>query len=392
MLKYNFLLLLLLVGVTGLSAQITLTADNYGSQDTVILLDTFYADSTPFINPPQGGADQVWDYSDRTLELVGANENFPIGEDTCFAGATSFSFSNTSFQGFVYPLKSYETTNASGRIIIGQKLEEQKFSLLQVTGNPADTLTFLEDAPEVNFPFIRFPATFGSSFVDTTSGASPFALTVAAFGLNNTPGAEQSITVKHLDVIGYGTVILPQSDGSVTEPLEVLLIRDSTVVTETYTLGGAPAPAALLQAFGLMDVNVTSRVSYFFQAKGRGRSVARFSEGSFDGEITFRFDVRDVAPGTTTATRRPEVIKLTLFPNPVRPGDNIRLSGRTDLIGGTARLLDLQGRVITEQVFNGFSGEAVELFVPATTKPGLYFYQLLSQNGQPVGLGKVMVR
>lgn len=390
---YYFIYFFLLLGANGLSAQITLTADNYGSRDTVILQDSVFADSTLLVAPPQGGADQVWDFSDLDLNLLSVNLNFPVADDdTCFTGTTTFRNTSLNFQGFVYPARDYEITNDSGRYTRGQKVPAAKFSLLQVTGNPADTLAFSALNIELNAPFIRFPATFGSAFVDTIIINNPFALTVSGFGLNMTPGNEHTETVYHRDIIGYGTIILPQSDGSVTEPLEVLLSRDSTVTTATYTLGGAPAPPALLQAFGLMEVNVSTRVSYFFHAKGVGRSVARFLAVNDNGEDKFEFSARTVPPGTTTGIRNHELLHLKPFPNPVSPGESIKLAGGTELNAGTLRLLDLQGRVISEQTFQHSFGNYSELLVPATAKAGLYFYQLSNRAGRPVGVGKVMVR
>lgn len=387
------LLLAVLITAGGLTAQITLTAENYGSLDTIRLADTAYIDTLLFDAPPATGADRVWDYSDRTLDgIADVFRERAYSNDSCFAGANATFDITYNFQGFPYPGQGFTGTDSSGRYVLGSTVTETSFSLLQVTGNPADTLTFVADKVETYDPFIQFPSTFGDSFVDTTTVTGKFELTVAAFGLNKTPGSRDIFGVTYRDIVGYGTLILPQGDGSVTEPLEALLVRDSTVDRTTYSLGGAPAPAALLGAFGLTDTTITTRVVYYFHVKGRGRTAARFSPRSGVDAGKYALIVRTVAPGTTTSVRAPEVNALTLYPNPVRAGGSLRLGGQTTITDGTLRLLDVSGRAVSEVRFQNVAAGDTELRIPASARPGLYLYQLADRRGRTVGIGRVMVR
>lgn len=387
-----FFLLLLACTATGLSAQITLTAENFGTLDTVLLEQTIYADSDVY-SPPRGGANQVWDFSDASPDLFSTSFNFLPPNDTCFGGATSAFNNPRMLQAFVIPATAYETTNQEGRFIVGDKVLETKFPLVTITGGVNDTLAFSAVSIERMDPVVRFPLTADVENIDTTIEALPFELTVAGFGLTNTPGAQLAESRFYKEVIGYGTLILPQSDGSVTEPLETLLVRDSVATTVTYTLGGAPAPGALLAAFGLQETNESYQIAYFFYVKGLGRAACYFARTDRSpGAQQFQLNFRDVPPGTTTGTNNIELLNLSLSPNPVRPGENLRLTGVADLASGSVRLLDQQGRIISERTFRNANGTILDLPVPVATPSGLYFYQLINDSGQPVGVGKIMVR
>jgi hypothetical protein len=381
----------LLLGVTSLSAQITLTADNFGLGDTIAALDTVYLDNRIVVDPPQGGENMVWDYSDVVSDTIEILENTPVGEDTIFAGAISVSEAEREFQDFVFPVFNYEGANENGRFYLGETSPGAKFPLLSITGGANDTLAFPSYTLADSTPITRLPLSFGTSYVDSIVRVVPFTLTVAARQLDRVPGAQIENTAYHTDVIGYGTLILPQPGGTVTEPLEALLVRDSVVTLTTYTLGGGPAPAQLLGAFGLREVNRFVDVRYGFLVKGLGRAAARFQTPGID-TVNFRFSYRRVPAGTTTAIPGSSVSKLAFYPNPVRPGDVLRLSGGPELTAGTAYLIDARGRTVGQQRITTIPGGALEIEVPGGTAPGLYFYQLSDRSGQPVGIGKVRVR
>lgn len=394
MLKHYFfsLFVLFLGTTTSLSAQITLTADNYGVQDSVILSDTLYFEGGFVADIPMGGENQVWDYSSALPDSLFIFSFQPVPEeDTCFVGAQTQGAVNFFFQAFRFPGVRYTAYEEGGRFNVGSKTNGAKFPLTAITGSPMDTLNILPRTIRAKETLIPFPATFGTiaqdSFVRTTS----LELSVAAFGLNRTPSAQIVTTRKTVEVIGYGDLILPALTGVPSEPLEALLVSETTVDVANYTLAGGPAPAALLQAFGVSQNETTTETSYFFHVKGLGRSAARLLP--IAGSTDYLFQFRRVPPGTTTSVGNVnKPAPLSFFPNPVRPGEIIQLTTPTGVSGGMVRLLDLQGRTISENAFNAFPGDRVGFRVPATVKPGLYFQQVVDQGGRLVGVGKVVVR
>lgn len=390
---YHFLLFVLFVSATtSLSAQITLTADNYGVQDSVVLRDTLYREGGFVPEIPTGGENQVWDYSSVQPDSLFVLSFEPVPEeDTCFVGAQTQGAVNFFFQAFLFPGVRYTAYEEGGRFNVGSKTNGAKFPLTAVTGSPMDTLNILPRTVRAKETLIPFPATFGTiaqdSFVRTTS----LELSVAAFGLNRTPSAQIVTTRKTVEVIGYGDLILPALSGVPSEPLEALLVRETTVDVANYTLAGGPAPAPLLQAFGVSQNETTTETSYFFHVKGLGRSAARLLPTA--GSTDYRFQFRRVPSGITTSvnsisSREP----LRFSPNPVRPGEVLRVSTPDGVTGGTLRLLDLQGRSITENPFRSLPGDNIEFRIPATVRAGLYFQQLVDERGRLVGVGKVLVR
>lgn len=390
---YYLLLFVLAIGATStLSAQITLTAENYGVQDSVVLLDTLYQVSNFVPDIPQGGENQVWDYSNLTSDSIDIFTSLEVPEeDTCFAGAQAFFPVTFAFQAFRYAGFTYTTYTADGRFDVGIKTDGAKFPLTAVTGNPLDTLAILPRSGGFRETIIPFPATFGTISRDTFDQTANLELSVGAFGLNQTPAASAQSTTRTTEVIGYGDLILPGLADVPSAPLEALLIQQTTVEVTTYTLAGGPAPAALLQAFGAVQNDTFTRVNYFFHVKGLGRSAANLQ--LIPGTSTYFFQFRRVPPGTTTSlssVRSPEPLRFS--PNPVRPGEVLGLTLPAEVTGGALRLLDLQGRIVTENTFNAAPGGNVEVRVPATVKAGLYVQQVVDRQGRLVAVGKVLVQ
>jgi hypothetical protein len=391
---YCFFLFALVVSATAsLSAQITLTADNYGVQDSVILRDTLYYEGAFVPEIPMGGENQVWDYSNVQIDslTIFLYDAVPE-EDTCFATAQTVNYGTSSFQAFTYPSARYTAYEEGGRFDVGVKTDGAKFPLTAITGNPLDTLAVLPRTTSFRSTLISLPSTFGTITRDTFDQSAPLEITVAAFGLNRTPATQDLNTVRTVEVIGYGDLILPARAGFSSGPLEALLVKTTTVAVNTYTLAGGPAPPALLQAFGVSQNESVVVENYFFQVKGMGRSAANIQQRT-PGSGDYQFRYRRVPPGITTglgSINKPE--PLSFFPNPVRPGGVLRLTAPADVTGGVVRLIDLQGRTITESTFSTLAGDTIEFGVPVSVKPGLYFQQVVNARGRLVGVGKVLVQ
>ena len=390
---YHFILIVLLISATSaLSAQITLTAENYGVQDSVILSDTLYYEGAFAPDIPTGGENQTWDYSAVQADNFISILSLPVPEeDTCFAGAQSLRTVNFVFQAFQYPGFGYTAYEEGGRFELGFKTAGAKFPLTAITGNPMDTLDILPRISPTRETLIPFPATFGTIAQDTFVQTAPLELTVSAFGLNQTPAAQTVTTTNTVEVIGYGDLILPTLSGVPSEPIEALLARVTTVNVANYTLAGGPAPAALLQAFGVSQNETTTTVNYFFHIEGMGRSVARLL--SFNGNTQYRFEFRGVPPGVTSSVDNVGSLEpLRFSPNPVHPGEVLQLTTPVGVSDGILRLLDIQGRTITENPFRSFPGDNIDFRIPATVGPGLYIQQVLNERGQLVSVGKVLVQ
>lgn len=389
--SYYLLLFVLAIGTTTtLSAQITLTAENYGVQDSVILNDTLYYEGAFAPDIPMGGENQTWDYSAVQADSLISLTFFPVPEeDTCFLGAQTLRPINFAFQAFEYPGTGYTSYEEGGRFNLGFKTDGAKFPLTAITGNPMDTLDILPRISPARETLIPFPATFGTIAQDTFVQTAPLEITVSAFGLNRTPAAQIFTTTNTVEVIGYGNLILPELAGVSSQPLEALLARVTTVEVANYTLAGGPAPAALLQAFGVSQNETNTTVNYFFHVEGVGRSVARLV--SINGN--YRFEFRKVPPmAPSSVDNLVSLEPLQFSPNPVRPGEVLQLTTPVGVSDGMLRLLDIQGRTVAENSFRSLPGDNINFRIPATVMPGLYIQQVLNERGQLVSVGKVLVQ
>lgn len=387
---YLSLLFLVLAGTAALPAQITLTADNYGVQDSVILLDSIYFDGRNVPDFPTAGENQTWDYSGLQVDSFYVNTYQEVPEDdTCFVGAQTLVPITFSFQAFSYPGFGYTSYEDSGRFDRGIKTDGAKFPLTAVTGSNQDTLAILPRVEAGRETLIPFPATYGTTSRDSFNLTASLELSVAAFGLNRTPAAQHYATTRTSEIIGYGDLILPAIPGAPSEPLEALLMKTTIVNAVTYTLAGGPAPPTLLQAFGARQNDTLTDVIYYFHVKGMGWSAARILVPG--GQSTYEFQMRKVVPGTTTGVNRFSPKPISLYPNPVRPGESLFLTIPAEVSSGTMRLIDARGRVVTERMFRAYPGENIEFPIPPALKPGLYFQQVTDQAGQLMGIGKVMV-
>lgn len=76
--------------------------------------------------------------------------------------------------------------------------------------------------------------------------------------LNNTPCYRKTSSTYSNSVLGWGKVRVKNANGMPTAYMNVLVIRRSESITDSFYIGGSPAPASLLTAFGLSQGMVTN--------------------------------------------------------------------------------------------------------------------------------------
>ncbi|MDV7400435.1 hypothetical protein RZS08_53970, partial [Arthrospira platensis SPKY1] len=106
-----------------------------------------------------------------------------------------------------------------------------------------------------------------------------FNLTVSSFGLNNSPGQFVQYLEKKDSVVGSGDLIIPTLNGA-SIPYPILLVKSQTNVIDSVFLGGAPAPAALLMAFGLTQGSSYTDNYYYFYSPNFERPLMQLSMNS----------------------------------------------------------------------------------------------------------------
>ncbi|MCB0579171.1 MAG: hypothetical protein KDD10_07665 [Phaeodactylibacter sp.] len=238
---------------------------------------------------------------------------------------------------------------------------------------------------------IRFPLNFGDSWRYDNTTTTNFNVTVAAFGLQDTPASQVSRDSVNLSVVGYGTLILPNPSGIGTVSIEALMIERNRHLTYNYFLGGQPAPQLMLDLFGLQQGRTENITRYFFYAKGLPRSAANIRLDQ-DGNIilfTIPDDLQDViSSGKAQAV---EPVAIQAFPSPVRAGELLSVRLPFDVFNGAFELFDAYGRQAAAWPVDAVQGQMLQHALPGHMPAGLYVLRIRAENKQVRGIGKLNV-
>ncbi len=219
------------------------------------------------VTVPVGGENQNWDFSalSETASYVNGGSSYIVPSNAAFPSSTYSFVSSSSFtvSGVSSPAVASTTYNElsdAGIFALGYSQNAAtSIPVASIGATISYAIQNLNYTGTTKYPNVIFPAKFGNAIV-TTSGivqTSNFAVTAAAFGLNNTPGQTKITTSVQQDILASGTANL-KGIGKV----RVLVVKNSYSNQTNYFLGGAPAPAALLTNLGVTDGATTTGTTY----------------------------------------------------------------------------------------------------------------------------------
>lgn len=370
--------------ISPLVAQITIDESNF-------IRPPFYTDTVVVsqgtnLSSPTTGSDQVWDYSSLQMDFLSESEHFDGTNDPEMPGATGYYPSNLTFQFFLIPNLVYETVDQEGWYIRGYKAGNSSNDISFVTGSAGDTLRF-PPATKVfdeKILWTKFPMNYEDEWTTTRTEITDFELTVAAFGLDKTPGYRKQFTTDNRKVTGSGQVTLPSLDGSPIYPIDALMVEGDVTRVDSFFLGGAPAPQALLDAFGLVQGGTSVFNGFFLYAPGFGSAVLFGGIGT-PGVYQYRPQVNNII----SSVREVTVPQLASFPNPISAGESLTIEMETIPMNGNVSLLDFTGRMVHAQAFESPTGQSLQINVPSELGKGMYVFQVHDGQGQLTGVGKV---
>ncbi len=377
-----------------LAAQITIERDDFilSPNDTVL----FWVEEDPsLIEFPTAGIDQVWDYRNlafdpnsnfRYLFTAGTSPELP---DANIVGSSRIP---TSLDGVFFDVAFQAVVDEQGYRTIGRIDEAEKVSLAAMTGGPTDSINFVRTVNEYASPVwdSQFPLRYEDEILGDLELRNNFLLSVAAFGLNNVPGSAAVLTAMERKTTGWGKLLVTNPvDGQEIE-LDVLLVEDVSTLRDTFTLAGAPAPDALLQAFGLAQGRERERREYFFWAKDYRTAVLRFylsPEGLESVELNK--NIRQVI-SSTRQVDAPEV-SLQVAPNPSSDYCSV-VFDKPETGVWTLRLFNALGQAVKTQRLvegRGMMNQNLELsHLPA----GIFHLVLMDESGAIRGREKISIR
>lgn len=375
-----------------LNAQITIERSDYLLEigDTTFFWMTPSPDNIPL---PTEGEDLVWDYSTVNFSTNAPFRFYhPAGTDANFADANIVVATSTTgfIPGLTLPVTFVSRLDEEGHRTLGRIDSPAAVPLAGTTGGPNDSLNFTGTVNIYESPVIDayFPMNYNDSQTGILTARNPFLLTVAAFGLDHTPGSGDFLFTNSINVVGWGTLQVPDVDGGDAIELEVLLRKDVTIIVDTFTLGGAPAPQALLDAFGLTQGRVRESTEYSFWAKGLDAAVMVFTLES-DGSRIVRIN-RDI-PIVISSTRgiAENLQALSITPNPSTQDFQIAFE-QSDIPATQLSVLNTLGQIVHQQSITASQGE-VQTQISLNGTPGIYQVLLLNEKGQITGREKILL-
>lgn len=279
--------------------------------------------------------------------------------------------------GLRYDFEAMKNVTNNGIVVLGEHIDHQGIPLGSITGNTSDSLVFTNQDIVYNVSeyYIKYPCTMGIKWTDDVKFSTKFNLTVISSGLNNTPGVRKSHRETTNEVKGWGKMRVNDYKGNPTGYTDVLVMDRVETTTDSFFLGGMPAPASLLAAFGLTQgqtVNICKR--FFFRAgEYRGLLELRYEDATFTKITEIYKHSQRLKP---TSVSKIETQNITIYPNPITNGTfTVKVNElNSDL---TYELYNITGHMVVAGVLpaNG------KVSLPSSVTAGNYFIKLQTADG-----------
>lgn len=355
-------------------AQITLHSGNVAQSPTYNANMRFQPGSQS-ATIPQFGANRNWDYSSLKANFSRL-ETYRPATRSGFTSYSRYLSSNTFIGDIPLPSEYYYHLTGDGLFEAGAYQSAQTFNIANF-GDPADSIVF----PGANLifstpaPILKFPCTYGESWSANHIYYTPFRLTVASFSLNNAPALWVQRVYKTDSVVGWGKLTLPTTSGP-SNPVDVLLIKTSRYLVDSYYVNGSPAPASLLSGLKVRQNDSNYANTYTFHAAGAELPLFNIYLSADWDVIGSAYYTNGIYP---LAANHSETLQGQVYPNPVRAGQLLRFSLNGMSTQLRISILDMQGRQV-----HSWEGDAeaadMGIRIPSTLKPGHYMCRVESEG------------
>jgi len=366
------------------SAQITLTQNDVSHSSSYSFIRHF---NTSGITIPTHGTNITYDYSSLGGSTVDTIPYMPATR-TSFTGFTRFSYGAAFLSSIPLYSEYYTHMDANGLASVGSYKLEQSVGIGIATGNNSDTLSFPGNATIFTSPAydIKFPATYESEWTSDYFYHTDFLLTVSAFSLNNTPGFQKQYLNQTDSIVGWGSIILTTDNGA-SIPYDVLLIKQSRLITDSIYLGGSPAPQTLLDAFGITQGQQWNQNTYTFVAAGFEMPLLTINmSDNWSTAVSSFYSRENLQPVSLEADL--DMPSVNVFPIPVQAASVLNFSGVQAFETSDLTIYDAMGKQICKHRVNSNSAGDIQWNVPADMKQGSYFYTLTDLKNETIVSGK----
>jgi hypothetical protein len=351
---------------------------------------------------PTGGNNQTWDYTalKDSVPVFYKYYRTPAANfgaiPAAFADAThAFNSTVLFLKNFPLSFRVFERLDATGHAQLGYITLGAKFSIATISGGATDTLYF----PVASLRFsttsynYKLPMTANSAWRANYKDTTPLQLSVALLGLNKTPGMRVAQYTSLDTIVGWGNLKLRNPSGGTALNFAVLLKRATQTRVDSFLLGGAPAPAAVMGAFGLTQGDVAVYPTHHtFLGIGFNEPFLTIDTDATGATV---FVKRAVLPnlGLTTDSREtPDyAVATTVYPNPTTESVNFEFQ-KTSLPDWNIMIYNAEGQIVSINRVSAPQGAVNQRITLASSLPsGTYFYNLLDETSLIRSNGKFLL-
>ena len=207
--------------------------------------------------------------------------------------------------------------------------------------------------------------------------------------LSETPGYQIQTVQFSGEVVGDGTLILPTSNGP-SEAINVILVQDQSITTDSIFLAGAPAPEALTNVFGISQGDVGAVNRYYFYAENYELPVFQLNMGSSWSTSVSTLHASEELINSILEVQNETSIS-EVFPNPAQMNEQINFQLYAKEGQYTIQFFDQLGKEVHSQIAMNTKG-SLSYQLPSDMAEGMYLYRVSNADGVILKKGNLMLQ
>jgi hypothetical protein len=370
---------------------ITLTSDNFPILNSYNTISGVNINNLPF-----GEGPLTWDFGTTVMPF----ESFlayPVATDPFFTGSCdTYRGATRTALSAVYDVDMYWTKNNEFFGENAWHIHPTESSLLPFTGVATDKVVIPEYRQifDVSREILRFPVTMGSTNSSDSRRITNFILTLGAYGINDTPGQLVTHVIRHDTIVTYGKMSVYTPNGP-SAFYDVLAMKSWQYEIDSFYLGGAPAPPALLSAFGLSqgqnDVGDRYNRIYFYRAHNSAPfMLINFFDSPFEYYQNIFIHGDNLSMASTEELENN--YNVFIYPNPTSDNKtNFEFYGKSvSTVNYTVH--DLTGKLVNEVSNLSVSNNKLTVEFGSDVENGTYIVKITDTNGQVIANEKISVK
>ena len=280
--------------------------------------------------------------------------------------------------------------DANGWGVIGRNYPMQHYGIGDLTGNPLDSFNVAEQ--NAIFPSkakaFSFPMTQGTTQSCNFVRKYTASLTLTDFGIIAAPFEKRTREIRKDTVVGWGTITTKLPTGnSIAYPC--LLLNRHVRLVDSFYLGGQPAPAALLQNFGLAQNTITvgSRKNFIRAGELFPALSIAYSNDNFTGFASYSLNRRGTI--VSTENRSQDVAQvLQIFPNPSTAGQTFIIPTKNEAM--QVMVTDITGKIVVNTSLAA-NNTPVQIPLPSDLAKGVYVLRVTYLQSRTTESNKLII-